>query len=150
MLVETDDTALLSLFENKATRNEGFKRLLDKYSRQLYYFLRRMGLDHDDADESLQDAFVRFWRAGIIDEPGNSIQNVLYRLATEKCLTKNVKVPFNGLTATQFLILVLKEKEGFDFTDIAQIVSVPVNEVRRLFKTGITKLNDQPNIKKEK
>lgn len=41
MLVETDDTALLSLFQNKTTRKEGFKLVLNSYSRSVYYFLRK-------------------------------------------------------------------------------------------------------------
>lgn len=141
MLVETHDTALLSLFQNKATRNQGFKGILNKYSQQLYYFLRRMGLEHGDADELLQDVFVKFWRKPANNEPGYSIKNGLYRLAAAGSLAKNKELDFNGLTSEQLLIVVLKDHDEFDFADITQITSIPVNEVRNLFKTGISKLN---------
>lgn len=146
MLVETDDEALLSLFENKTTRNEGFKRILNKYSQDLYYFLRKMGLDHDNADELLQDVFVKFWRPAVLSD---TIKITLYRLTATYCralMEKHNGVHSQGLTSGELLIMVLKNQE-FDFATIAQITSIPVNEVSSLFKTGINKMNDQPNNK---
>lgn len=147
MLVEKDDTALLTLFQNKATRNEGFKGILNKYSQQIYYFLRKIGLEHEDADELMQDVFVKFWKTATGKESGNSIEKGLYSLAATMYLEKNKVVLFTCLTSEQSLIMILKQQEDFDFSAIAQITSLPVNEVRSLFKTGISKLNDQPNTK---
>lgn len=146
MLVDKDDTALLTLFQNKATRNDGFKGILNKYSHQIYYFLRKMGLEHEDTDELVQDIFIKFWRTADSIEQGNSLKNGLYRLAAKSYAAKNRVVHFKGLTSEQSLIMVLKQQEDFDFAAIAHILSISVNEVRSLFKTGISKLNDQLNI----
>lgn len=149
MLVETDDTALLGLLQNKSTRNEGFKLIVNSYCQPIYYFLRKMGLDHEAADELLQDIFVKFWRTAINTEHDDTIKITLYRLATLSCQTHLVKykvVASYGLTSEQLLISILKSQEAFDFAEIAQITSIPVNEVRSLFKNGISKINDQTNI----
>ncbi|WPU96425.1 hypothetical protein SNE25_12935 [Mucilaginibacter sabulilitoris] len=141
MLAATDDTALLSLFQNKATRDQGFKGILNKYGQHIYYFLRGMGLGHNDADELLQDVFIQLWRVPAGDEPGSSVKNSLYHLAVTNYLALKTEAPLKGLSIEQSLIIVLKEQEQFDFADIAQIISIPVEEVRSLFKTGISKLS---------
>jgi DNA-directed RNA polymerase specialized sigma24 family protein len=150
MLVETDDTALLGLFQNKATRNEGYKGILNKYSRAIYYFLRKMGLDHEDADEILQDVFVKFWRTAILS---GSIKVTLYHLTATYSMSyvsKNTTPHLHGLTSEELLIMVLKDPEEFNFVEIAQIISIPVNEIRSHFQLGISKINNQTNIKKLK
>lgn len=147
MIVETDDKVLMGLFQNKATRNEGFKVILTQYSQRIYFFLRRMGLNHDDADELLQNLFVKFSRTAALCD---TIKITLYRLAATDCLAYLVKhrvARLPGLTSEQLLIMVLKVQEEFDFADIAQITSIPVSEVRSLFKAGINKMNNQSNIK---
>ena len=42
-----------------AGEKDKFGILVEKYQRQLYRFLRGMGLDHDEAGDMLQNAFVR-------------------------------------------------------------------------------------------
>lgn len=147
MLVEKDDPALLGLFQNKATRNEGFKEILKKYSRIVYYFLRKMGINHEDADEVLQDVFVKFWRTTVLS---SSIKITIYHITTTYCmayLSKNTAPHLHGLTSEELLIMVLKDQEELDFAEIAQITSIPVNEIRSYFQSGINKINNQTNIK---
>lgn len=143
MLVEKDDEALLSLFQNKATRNEGFKSILSHYSQPVYYFLRKMGLEHEDADEILQDLFVEFSGTAILND---TIRVTLYRLAATYCLEYMVKhktVHLHALTSEQLLVMVLKMQEEFDFPQIALIMPIHVTEVRGLFKTGVSKTEKQ-------
>lgn len=102
-----------------------------------------MGLDHEEADELLQDVFIRFWRATIHNESGHDLKITLYRLATVSCLAYLVKhsiLSLQGLTSEELLIVVLKDHAEFDFLEIAQITSSPVNDIRNDFKTAINKL----------
>jgi DNA-directed RNA polymerase specialized sigma24 family protein len=150
MLVEMDDTVLLGLFQNRATRNEGFKKILKKHSRAIYYFLRKLGLDHEDADEILQDVFVKFWRTTILS---GSIKVTLYYLTAKydmAYLSKNTTPHLHGLTSEELLTMILKDQEEFNFVEIAQITSIPVNEIRNHFQSGVNKINNRPNIKKLK
>lgn len=143
MLVETDDEALFNLYKNKATRNEGFKSILTQYSQPIYYFLRKMGLDHDDADELLQDLFVKFSGSTVFN---NTIRITLYWLASKSCLAYLVKhkpAYLEALTSEQRLIMVLKLQEEFDFIEIAQIIAIPVTEVRNIFNAGVSQIKLQ-------
>lgn len=150
MLVETDDEVLLGLLQNKLTRNEAFRLILNRYQQKLYYFLRRMNLNHEDTDELLQDIFLKFWKTAINKQEVNGIKIILFHSAAAGCLTylqKHQATAAHGLPAAQELIIVLKGQEEFDFREIAQIMSLPVNEVRNSFTTGISKIYHQQNTK---
>lgn len=41
---------------------EAFEEIVKNHSPKIYYFLRSMGLEHEDADEVLQDIFILLWR----------------------------------------------------------------------------------------
>lgn len=121
---------------------------MTQYSQPVYYFLRKMGLDHDDADELLQDLFVKFSRMSFFSE---TIKITLYRLAATYCLAYLIKHKtghLHALTSEQLLIMVLKVQEEFDFAEVAQITAIPVDEVRSLFNTGISKTSNQPPTKR--
>lgn len=142
MLVETDDMALLSLFRNKITRNEGFKLILGKYQRKIYEFLRRMNLSHEDADEQVQNVFVKFWKQQNWLKETDQLNIELYRTASEQCLSflqKHKEIDLKGLTCEQQIIFVLKQRGEFDYTEIADITALPAARVKEIFKGVINK-----------
>ena len=79
-----------------------------------------------------------------------SIKIILYHFAATSCLAylqKHQAMVWDGLTAEQKLIIMLKGQEEFNFREIAQIMSLPVNEVRNSFTTGIGEIYHQQNTK---
>ncbi len=62
-------------------------------------------------------------------------------------LSKNTAPHLHGLTAEELLTMALKGQEELDFAEIAQITSIPVNDIRSHFQIGVSKMNNQPNIK---
>jgi len=87
MSVQVDDAEILRKFQDEKTRNEAFNLLLKKYQQKLYWHVRRMVVDHDDADDLIQDTFVKVWK----NLPGfrNDAQlyTWMYRIATNECIT---------------------------------------------------------------
>ncbi|HVW13964.1 MAG TPA: sigma-70 family RNA polymerase sigma factor [Mucilaginibacter sp.] len=87
MPAQVDDAEILSKFRDEKTRNEAFNLLLKKYQQKLYWHIRRMVIDHDDADDLVQDTFVKIWK----NLPGfrNDAQlyTWMYRIATNECIT---------------------------------------------------------------
>lgn len=55
---EYDITALL---QNPQTQRKAFERVVNMYSEQLYWQIRRMVVSHDDANDLLQNTFVKAW-----------------------------------------------------------------------------------------
>lgn len=142
MLIDTDDEALLGLLHNDTTRNEAFKQVLNKYQEKIYFFLRKAGLEHEAADELIQDVFLKFWKLTTAKQESGTILIKLYRLSAER-LNKSHLAGLKGITQQERIIVLLKTQEEFDFQETAQITNIPVKEVRDLFKTGISKITDQ-------
>lgn len=49
------------MFKAKTDRKKEFSMIVSQYSETLYWKIRRMVLDHDDADDVLQNVFVKAW-----------------------------------------------------------------------------------------
>ncbi|MGB3617738.1 MAG: sigma factor, partial [Catalinimonas sp.] len=56
------DDALLERFRNEATRRQAFQLIVRKYQRRVYGHIRKMVIDHDDADDLTQETFLKVWQ----------------------------------------------------------------------------------------
>jgi RNA polymerase sigma factor (sigma-70 family) len=87
MSIQVEDEEILSKFREDTTRNEAFNLLLKKYQQKIYWHIRRMVINHDDADDLVQDVFIKIWK----NLPGfrNDAQlyTWMYRIATNECIT---------------------------------------------------------------
>ncbi len=53
------DIELLRQLRDPAQRDEGFATLMRRYGRRLYWHLRRIVVDHDDAEDALQETAIK-------------------------------------------------------------------------------------------
>jgi RNA polymerase sigma-70 factor (ECF subfamily) len=53
---------ILKLISSLKTRNKGYEMLISDYQKPLYFFIRRMLLNHEDTNDVLQDTFVRVFK----------------------------------------------------------------------------------------
>ncbi len=53
---------ILLLISVLKTRNKGYEMLISDYQKPLYFFIRRMLLNHEDTNDVLQDTFVRVFK----------------------------------------------------------------------------------------
>ena len=56
-----DDEHLKELIKNQTTRRRGFEMMVRQYSEQLYWQVRRIVMTHEDANDVLQNAFIKAW-----------------------------------------------------------------------------------------
>ncbi|RYZ32043.1 MAG: sigma-70 family RNA polymerase sigma factor, partial [Sphingobacteriales bacterium] len=81
-----DDKELLEKFADEDSRNYAFNLLVRKYQQKVYWHIRKMVIDHDDANDLTQDTFLKVWK----HLPGfrNDAQlfTWIYRIATNECL----------------------------------------------------------------
>src|SRR5689334_3976840 len=82
-----EDQTILDMIGNPATLEKGFRALVEKYQQKLYWHIRRMVLSHDDADDVLQNAFIKVYRNINQFEQKSSLYTWLYRIATNETLT---------------------------------------------------------------
>jgi RNA polymerase sigma factor (sigma-70 family) len=82
-----EDHEILAKFQDPASRNLAFNQLVRKYQQRVYWHVRKLVIDHDDADDLTQDTFVKVWK-----HLGNFRQDAalftwIYRIATNECLS---------------------------------------------------------------
>lgn len=56
------DQELIELFNDPASSEQAFRLIIRQYQKQVYYYIRRMVLDHDDADDVTQNTFIKAWK----------------------------------------------------------------------------------------
>jgi len=64
----------------------GFRIIVERYSRKLYWHIRRLVILHEDADDALQNTFVNAWRNLGSFRNDSSIYTWLYSIATNEAL----------------------------------------------------------------
>jgi RNA polymerase sigma factor (sigma-70 family) len=87
MGVTIQDTELLLQFRDPATREKGFTAIIKKYQEKLYWHIRRMVVEHEDANDVLQNVFIRVWNGLENFREDSQLYTWLYRIATNECLS---------------------------------------------------------------
>lgn len=81
-----EDSEIVTLFGEEATRRRAFNELIQKYQKKIYWLCRRIVIDHDDADDITQEVFVKVW-LNLADFKQNSkLYTWLYRIAFNECV----------------------------------------------------------------
>jgi RNA polymerase sigma factor (sigma-70 family) len=86
-LTTTSDSELLVEFRNPITKEKAFTTIVKKYQEKLYWHVRRIVVDHDDANDVLQNVFIRVWNGLENFREDSQLYTWLYRIATNECLT---------------------------------------------------------------
>lgn len=107
---------------NPKTQNAAFQKLLRDYQRPLYNHIRSIVLNHDDADDVLQNTFVKVFQY-LKDFKGESkLFSWMYRIATNEAITFiNQKAKRNGTTSEAMQTRIvdnLKAETYFDGNEI--------------------------------
>lgn len=84
--MHNDDDLILRL-TSEQTKDSAFKELLSLYKERLYWHVRKIVISHDDADDVLQETFIKIYR-NIHNFKGESkLFSWMYRIATNEALT---------------------------------------------------------------
>lgn len=57
-----DEQKLVALLKEESTAHKAFETLVEAYSEPLYWQIRRLVVNHDDADDLLQNVFMKAWK----------------------------------------------------------------------------------------
>nr|WP_169303321.1 sigma-70 family RNA polymerase sigma factor [Pedobacter cryophilus] len=82
-----EDALILQKFEDEKTRHEAFSILLNKYQQKVYWHIRRIVINHDDADDLVQDVFIKVWKNLLNFRQDAQLYTWLYRIATNESIT---------------------------------------------------------------
>lgn len=80
------DSELVEMLREPRTRREGFAVLVKQYSEKLYWKVRRIVLSHEDANDVLQNVFIKVWSNLQNFQGKSSLSTWLYRIAINESL----------------------------------------------------------------
>ncbi|WP_339705865.1 RNA polymerase sigma factor [uncultured Kriegella sp.] len=81
------EKTLVEELQSKETQSRAFEVLVDTYKQRLYWHIRRIVLNHDDADDVLQNTFIKVYK-NIDGFKGDSkLFSWMYRIATNEALS---------------------------------------------------------------
>ncbi|KHJ38501.1 ECF RNA polymerase sigma-E factor [Pedobacter glucosidilyticus] len=96
--MQIEDSEILEKFNNPQTQELGFKLLLNKYQQKIYWHIRRIVIEHEDADDVVQDVFIKVWKNLASFRQDSQLYTWLYRIATNESITflNKKKTKFNS------------------------------------------------------
>lgn len=80
------NSELVEMLREPRTRREGFAVLVKQYSEKLYWKVRRIVLSHEDANDVLQNVFIKVWSNLQNFQGKSSLSTWLYRIAVNESL----------------------------------------------------------------
>ena len=132
--MQNSDQELTENLRKEETRDRAFQELVLKYQERLYWHIRKIVLNHDDADDVLQNTFLKVWRNIGQFREESSLFPWLYRIATNESLTfinsrkRHTLISMNDVS--DYLKDRLESDEFFEGSDIQKklqsaIVTLP-------------------------
>ena len=117
-----DEKEFIAQLLNPKTQNEAFQKLMVLYQRPLYSHIRNMVVDHDDADDVLQNTFVKVFQYLKGFKGESKLFSWMYRIATNEAISFINQRAKRGKISSEELYLKkidnLKADDYFDGSEI--------------------------------
>ncbi|MBR4645315.1 MAG: sigma-70 family RNA polymerase sigma factor [Bacteroidaceae bacterium] len=82
-----DEARIIAQLKDEAQREYAFNTLVQEYQEVLYWQIRRLVLTHEDADDVLQNTFLKAWVALDDFRAESKISTWLFRIAINESLS---------------------------------------------------------------
>ena len=128
-----DDEQLIEQLRDPQRCRKAFNEVIKIYTEPLYWQIRKMVIDHDDANDVLQNTFIKAW-SSIENFRGDAkLSTWLYKIAINESITFiNKKKQRNNVSLDDddsFLINSLASDEWFDGDDLRLELQKAINSL---------------------
>lgn len=82
-----NENDIIALLQDATRQKEAFELIVKKYSKPIYWQIRRIVVSHDDANDILQNTFIKAWTNIEYFRGDAKMATWLYRIAFNECLT---------------------------------------------------------------
>jgi len=86
-MAEWEDREIIEGISTPGREETAFNQLVQKYQEKLYWHIRKIVIDHEDADDVLQNTFIKIWRSLPDFRSDSRLFTWLYRIATNEALS---------------------------------------------------------------
>ncbi len=124
MYKHRSDEEILNDILNNTNAHEAFKEIIIKYQKPLYFHIRKIILYHDNADDALQNTFIKAWQAIYNFKHQSKLYTWLYRIATNEALAilkKNKRYSLFSTEQSSFELVARLESDPYFDGDAAEL-----------------------------
>lgn len=89
------DKEILTMFRLDSKKSQAFELLVRKYQQKIYWQIRRNINEHDDANDVMQEVFLKVWRSLDQFREDSLLYSWLFRITHNECINwhrKNSKL----------------------------------------------------------
>ncbi|WP_299013751.1 RNA polymerase sigma factor [uncultured Polaribacter sp.] len=83
----TDEISLIEQLVNPKTKEKAFRQLIALYKERLYWHIRKIVITHADADDVLQNTFIKIYKNIDKFNGKSKLFSWMYRIATNEAIT---------------------------------------------------------------
>ncbi len=113
----TEDEIVEKL-RNPATQREAFATVVNLYGEKLYWQIRKMVLSHDDANDLLQNTFLKAWTNIDYFRGEAKLSTWLHKIAINECITfLNRQRNMNNVSIDDTDVFLLERLKGDEYFD---------------------------------
>ena len=103
---------------NPAHQRDAFAQVVNFYGEKLYWQIRKMVLDHDDANDLLQNTFLKAWTNVDYFRGEAKLSTWLYKIAINECITfLNRQRTQNNVSIDDTDVFLLERLKGDEYFD---------------------------------
>jgi len=103
---------LIAELQSDASKEIAFRHLVSEYKERLYWQIRNFVLDHDDADDVLQNTFIKVYKNIKSFKGESKLHTWMYRIAANEAITfLNKKARRKNLSLEQLKTDAVKKLE---------------------------------------
>ncbi|MEZ5007304.1 MAG: sigma-70 family RNA polymerase sigma factor [Chitinophagales bacterium] len=81
------EQVLIAALKDEFQQKRAFQTLIETYQERLYWHIRKLVLDHEDANDVIQNTFIKAWKGLNNFRADAKLYTWLYRIATNESLT---------------------------------------------------------------
>ncbi|MBC2839430.1 RNA polymerase sigma factor [Robiginitalea sp. SC105] len=83
----SNEADLIARLQDPSRKEAAFRTLLAEYQERLYWQIRRMVISHDDADDVLQNTFIKIYKHIGTFKGESKLHSWMYRIAANEALS---------------------------------------------------------------
>ncbi len=129
------------MLEQPDKQRYAFSLIVEQYSEKLYWTIRRLVLSHDDANDILQNSFIKAWTNLGEFQNKSKISTWLYRIATNEALDflrKQKNHPMDSADGDMVVASRLQADEYFDGDETQAILQEAIARLPEVQRTVFT------------
>lgn len=109
---------IIAQLRNPEQQRKAFTSVVDVYGERLYWQIRKMVLNHDDANDLLQNTFLKAWTNIDYFRGEAKLSTWLYKIAINECLTfLNRQRNINNVSIDDTDVFLLERLKGDEYFD---------------------------------